>query len=370
MLVVCNYLSPLFSQNFIFPLDNSNSSAYDEHTSRYRRGLSHGKSGGSGWEVSIINKQKFLAELAKLLTFMYEEDRQRALAAYSDMFEEAEDEQALLQALVSPLRQAVEVARAYNSGKQSLSTESKPREGDEVNDAFMETIQRIRDEALPEKKLPPEVDEDQISLFDAAEEPRQPQPAEPAAEEAEPAEAADEEAEAETEPDEETEASEEEAEESEEEDEEEEEEPENAPKPIRRDAAPERIFPTAEEEAMRPAPRKTVRKARVPLLILYLIFAVPLGLIATLVLLIPAMASLAAAVACIVVAVLAISSSLVSFPKIANLLVALGAALILLAVGLVFLMLFVWFLGGAIGGVINGLVNLGSKWCFKEVPAE
>ena len=318
------------------------------------------------WEVSIINKQKFLAELAKLLTFMYEEDRQRALAAYSDMFEDAEDEQALLQALVSPLRQAVEVARAYNSGKQSLSTETKSREGAEPNDAFMDTIWRIREEALPEKKQPPEVDEDQISLFDAAEEPHQAAPSEPA-EEAEPAGQSAESAE-EAEPAEEAEASEEEAEEPEEESEAEEEE--EAPKPIRRDAAPERIFPTAEEEAMRPAPRKTVRKARVPLLILYLIFAIPLGLIATLVLLVPALASLAAAAACIVVAVLAISSSLVSFPKIANLLVALGAALILLAVGLVFLMLFIWFLGGAIGGIINGLINLGSNWCFKEVPAE
>ena len=45
-------------------------------------------------------------------------------------------------------------------------------------------------------------------------------------------------------------------------------------------------------------------------------------------------------------------------------------ALILLAVGLVFLMLFIWFLGGAIGGMINGLISLGGKWCYKEVPAE
>ena len=323
------------------------------------------------WEVSIINKQKFLAELAKLLTFMYEEDRQRALAAYSDMFEDAEDEQALLQALVSPLRQAVEVARAYNSGKQSLSTESKPREGAEQNDAFMDTIWRIREEALPEKKAAPEVDEDQISLFDAAEEPHEAAPAEPAAEETEQIDAPAGETEESSEAGEAEEAEAREAEDEEPADEDEEDaEKEEAPRPIRHDAAPERIYPTAEEEAMRPAPRKTVRKARVPLLILYLIFAIPLGLIATLVLLIPALASLAAAAACIVVAVLAISSSLVSFPKIANLLVALGAALILLAVGLVFLMLFIWFLGGAIGGVINGLIDLGSKWCFKEVPTE
>ena len=67
---------------------------------------------------------------------------------------------------------------------------------------------------------------------------------------------------------------------------------------------------------------------------------------------------------------LGVTSALGSFPKIANLLVALGAALILLAVGLVFLMLFVWFLGGAVGGMINGLISLGGKCCYKEVPAE
>ena len=39
------------------------------------------------------------------------------------------------------------------------------------------------------------------------------------------------------------------------------------------------------------------------------------------------------------------------------------------AVGLVFLMLFIWFLGGAIGGLVNGLITLGGKWCYKEVPA-
>ena len=66
--------------------------------------------------MTTINKQKFLAELGKLLTFMYEEDRQTALAMYVKMFEDAEDERALLQALISPTRQAVIVAREKLSG--------------------------------------------------------------------------------------------------------------------------------------------------------------------------------------------------------------------------------------------------------------
>ena len=61
--------------------------------------------------MTAINKQRFLAELSKLLTFMYEEDRQTALAMYGRMFDEADDEQALLLELGSPTRQAVIVAR-------------------------------------------------------------------------------------------------------------------------------------------------------------------------------------------------------------------------------------------------------------------
>lgn len=319
-------------------------------------------------EVSTINKQKFLAELAKLLTFMYEEDRQKALGAYNEMFEEAEDEQMLLQALVSPLRQAVEVARAYNAGKQSLSTSAKPREGDEANDAFMDTIHRIRAEALEKQPAVQVVNENQISLFDAPEEPEAPKeetaPVQPAAPEAEaegeaPAENAEEAA-----PD--GEETPEAAEADTEEDADDEEEVADAPLPEIK-AVP--AAQTAELDPGQP-PQKTVRKARVPLLILYILLAIPLGLIGLVILLIPALVSLAAAIVCITVAVLAVTSALGSFPKIANLLVALGAALILLAVGLVFLMLFIWFLGGAIGGMINGLITLGGKWCYKEVPAE
>ena len=322
-------------------------------------------------EVSTINKQKFLAELAKLLTFMYEEDRQKALGAYNEMFEEAEDEQMLLQALVSPLRQAVEVARAYNAGKQSLSTAAKPREGEEANDAFMDTIHRIRAEALEKQPAVQVVNENQISLFDAPEEPEAPKeeaaPEQPAApeEDAEgeaPAESAEEEAEPAAE---ETPAADEE-ESDEEEADDEDEEIADAPLPETKAVS---AAQTAELDPSQP-PQKTVRKARVPLLILYILLAIPLGLIALAILLIPALVSLAAAIVCITVAVLAVTSALGSFPKIANLLVALGAALILLAVGLVFLMLFVWFLGGAIGGMINGLITLGGKWCYKEVPAE
>ena len=49
--------------------------------------------------------------------------------------------------------------------------------------------------------------------------------------------------------------------------------------------------------------------------------------------------------------------------------VVLGAALVVLALGLLFLWIFVWFVGGAIAGLINEIIKLGGKWCFKEVSA-
>ena len=72
--------------------------------------------------MGAINRQKFLAELAKLLTFMYEEDRQLALRIYERMFDAVADENALIQGLVSPTRQAVVIARTYDAKDGSKRT--------------------------------------------------------------------------------------------------------------------------------------------------------------------------------------------------------------------------------------------------------
>ena len=77
-------------------------------------------------EVNAINRQKFLAELAKLMTFMYEEDRRYALDMYERMFDIAEgNEQWLIQNLMSPTRQAVIIARAYDAKERKLSVEAE-----------------------------------------------------------------------------------------------------------------------------------------------------------------------------------------------------------------------------------------------------
>ena len=99
-----------------------------------------------------INKQKFLAELSRLLTFMYEEDRQEAIALYSAMFDEAEDEEKLIQLLMSPTRQAVIVARAYNQKDRKLQVTSQSREeagaGEEGTPDFAAAIEKVREDAF------------------------------------------------------------------------------------------------------------------------------------------------------------------------------------------------------------------------------
>ena len=364
-------------------------------------------------EVTSINKQKFLAELGKLLTFMYEEDRVRAIELYSRMFDEAGDEMALLQALVSPTRQAVVVARAYNSnlGKLSLTAASKaaPEDRDEngVPD-YVQAIEKVRAEAWTVPGVSP--------APKSAGEPAAEEAAEPGTAEAEEAEAAETE-EAEPEKAEETEAAEteeaepEKAEEAEAAETEEAEpgKPEKAEETEKAEKAGEpQAVPAAgpaEEEkpaklegieifTMPEAGRETPlsetgagaldensfnidstalrrrRKPRVFLLILYILLAIPLTLCAVVVLLVPALLFLALAVAAIICGVVLVTtavSNLAAMGLINDCLVMLGLALVLFALGLLFLWTAIWFIGGAIVGVIHGVAALCDKWCYKEV---
>ena len=112
--------------------------------------------GSSG--VNAINRQKFLAELAKLLTFMYEEDRRYALEMYERMFDIAEgNEQWLLQNLMSPTRQAVIIARSYDAKERKLSVEAEWREDEEEDPGsetppFVLAINKIFDDLFPDEE--------------------------------------------------------------------------------------------------------------------------------------------------------------------------------------------------------------------------
>ena len=383
-----------------------------------------------------INRQKFLAELGRLLTFMYEEDRQTALAMYNRMFDEAESEQALLQYLVSPTRQAVILARAYNAKERKLQVHTQSRDEyeqstDEIPD-FVLAINKLQDEASALKITTPQVSEDQISLFDDSDAGTVPAPAaqvytEPAADEKK-AETQDETEEApaqkeippmfadepaeEAEPDETNDSvtrladavdafladftiSNDEliakakpaAEEEEKAAEPEKEEPAEVPaeetvteQPKEADVhEPVQAEPEEETETETAAvgiveteeeDEETVRKPIVPLLILYIIFAIPLGLIGILLLLIPAFVSLSLAITAGFLGINGFAATFTGFAVLADILVVAGVSLILLALALLFLWLFVWFIGGAIVGLIHGLCVLGGKWCYKEVAVQ
>ena len=128
--------------------------------------------------MNVINKQKFLAELGRLLTFMYEEDRQTALAMYSKMFDDAAEEQLLLQFLISPTRQAVLLARSYDAKERKLQVHTQSREEEpDYSDydgqfpPFILAIDDLQQAAAAQGIFSPgeeaqPVDEDQFSLFD------------------------------------------------------------------------------------------------------------------------------------------------------------------------------------------------------------
>lgn len=349
---------------------------------------------------------------------MYEEDRQTALAMYNQLFDEVDDEQGLLQLLVSPTRQAVVIARSYNAKERKLQVHAQSREESETASdgaapEFMGVIESIREEALS-RQAPKtaEVSADQFSMFEddffapTPETPAAPAEAEPEA----PAEEAAVEAPAEASPAEaaETEAAEAEA-------------PapaasvdevdafiadfaipadqqEFAPDAGEQTAPDEPAEPAQPEEAEAPAESdeddsapivieeedddeyddeyyddeeyEPVRKPRVFLLILYILLAVPVGLLGILLLIVPTLLFLVLAGLIITGGVMAVTSAFGSgIAVFADIMVIIGTAFILLALGLLALWIAVWLVGGVMVGLVRGLIHLGGKWCYKEVEA-
>ena len=386
----------------------------------------------------IINRRKYLAELGKLLTFMYEEDRQEALALYEQMFDEANDETELIRFLGSPTKQAVAVAHAYNANNRKLATSSQ--KGAEFADVsgkeippFVQTINNFiaearklgilngGEEGVPEDLFEedepetPEEETEEIPESENTEEPAEVSgpadtdfPEEDSSLSELPAEAqefmdsvsTEEELQALFAPSEETAA---EAEEESAEEAEEETPAENfaldlgpVPEPERSD--PDQINEVMaafreKDEAEPAAPAKSEQttlsefdslsieeatpwrksdeysgsgKANIPIMICYLIAAVPLTAIGVLILLIPALLFLALSVACGIVAFYTASSAFGNFAVFADIMVVLGAALVFAALALFFFWIFLWFIIGAIAGLINFSIRLGGKICFME----
>ena len=334
-------------------------------------------------EVTDINKQKFLAELGKLLTFMYEEDRLDALALYEDLFDSCTDEQQLIHHLISPTRQAVVLARTYNAKERMLSVQSQSRsdlydDDFEAVPAFILAIEGIRDEAPGLFTDRPAVDDAQFSLF-AGETVEEAEIVEEAVEETLPAKAEDEVVVLESEA-----LSTETFEPVEEETFSEAEILEDVT-PVYDDGTDPRFnfreprrqpVEDIEDERLRdlasrhrPRRENVQRKRVVALLILYFIFALPITLAVVALLLVPTVLSLVLSLCFVAAGVSTLGCAFGSFAIFADILVVLGASLILLALGLFFFWLFVWFIGGAIAGFVNGVIKLGDKFSSKEVAA-
>ncbi len=377
--------------------------------------------------MTSINKQKFLAELGKLLTFMYDEDRERAVAMYMKMFEEAKDEVALLQTLVSPTRQAVVVARAYNSnlGRLSLSDGAKAAPEDrDVNGVpdYVQAIEAVRAKALAAQgvSLKEEAEEPQEEAGAPAEAEEEPQSAEESAEELPEEEAADEseseapaeekdedesrvaaaeeapveeapveeasveEAPAEEAPVEETAVEETPVEEAPVEEIPVENAPQEEPEGKLRDSVETFTLPAEGMESPEPTEDQTAlsgndfnvdnglgqtvrRKPRVFLLILYILLAIPVTICGIAVLLLPTILFLGLSVAAIICGAVLVSAALNGFAVLADIMVLLGLSLVIFALGLLFLWTSIWFIGGAIVGLVHGVAALCDKWCYKEV---
>ena len=372
--------------------------------------------------MTDINKQRFLPELGKLLTFMVEEDRQTALGMYSRLFDDAEDEQQLMDLLVSPTRQAVVIARTYDAKERKQQLEAPEEIGGEETPAFVLAIDKLYQQVAPKREesweapeeapleinqfslfedephpiddseyVPFQIEADFVPIEEEVEELPVEAPTAPAVEETaeEPAEPAEEPAQEEEEPEEPLNLV-EAVLGTEEKEEQQAEEPLPAPAqktehlpaeepeettvvqlPTQELRMPERRAQTAKLSAadydLDFIP-ETRRQPRVFLLILFTILAIPVTLAGIVLLLIPTILALGLAVLVIILGSATLVAAFSGFPKLADLLIVIGTSVIVLALGLLLLWVFVWFVGGAIGGLIRAVTELGRKWCYEEVP--
>lgn len=115
-------------------------------------------------------------------------------------------------------------------------------------------------------------------------------------------------------------------------------------------------------EDISPAPRKTI----VPLLLLYIIFATPITALFIVVLLIIAALFFAASAAVIYIGFQALMAAFSNFSVFADIMVVLGTALAVIALGLLLLWIGIWLIGGAIVGLVKSAIRIGEKFSTKE----
>ncbi len=384
-----------------------------------------------------MNRQRYMAELSKLLTFMFKEDKEDILAHYNKMLDEAEDEQALLESFGSPTRLAVTISRSYKRAERKLAVEAdskadKPDEGETSVEpehifvkpvkketaaektpaapapglSYADIIEEIRREKAEEEGVEytpmffnePEKAPEELEAEEKTEEAEK-VPEEPEAEESEEADIeveivetpAEESEPEEAEPEEEApeadgeaeEAAEDEAEETTEEktEEPEAEEPQDAEDTVKtEDTEDTEESESAQERAeldavtvfdqldkMQPPVETVQYKTNVGLLILYLIFAIPIGLALFFAAVIAALSLLAAGAVLIGLGIKTVGFAFSTFAIFADSILCAGAALVALAVALMLIWLAILILFRGLGGLIAGIKALGVRICVREV---
>lgn len=381
-----------------------------------------------------MNRQRYMAELSKLLTFMFKEDKEDILAHYNKMLDEAEDEQALLESFGSPTRLAVTISRSYKRAERKLAVEAdskadKPDEGETSVEpehifvkpvkketaaektpaaaapglSYADIIEEIRREKAEEEGVeytpmffnePEKTSEEPEAEEETEEAEKAPEDApteeaeeadieveivETPAEEAEPEEAEPEEEAPEADGEAED-AAEDEAEETAEEkaEEPEAEAPQDAEETAKTEDTEE--SESAQESAeldavtvfdqldkMQPPVETVQYKTNVGLLILYLIFAIPIGLALFFAAVIAALSLLAAGAVLIGLGIKTVGFAFSTFAIFADSILCAGAALVALAVALMIIWLAILILLRGLGGLIAGIKALGVRICVREV---
>ena len=82
------------------------------------------------------------------------------------------------------------------------------------------------------------------------------------------------------------------------------------------------------------------------------------------------LAVLAAAAAIVDIGVNILTFALSGIAIIADVLISLGAALVVLAVGLILLWFALWLIIVSVRGLVRGIVSLGKKFCVREVVTD
>ena len=350
--------------------------------------------------MTVIDRQKYVAELGKLLSGMAPQDREAVLRGVNARFDEEGDDAAVIASLGSPTFAAVSVLRGYTPPEEGASDsvpmpeprrarpEPKPVEPEPIESEPEEP--EAPEEAEPEEPEAESAEADEPSPVEPVPEAESTEPAEPAPEpEAPPAEP-------ETGPEPEPEQPEIPAEPA---------EPETAEEPAEAEAPEDAVGPAEEpEEPDEPEESGTEAegpgepagtgeaeepeeaeenpdlppfwggppelpkppKAKVGLLILYVILGVAVGLPLTVLFACVALGIFGCGGALIAAAALLVSFCFLGMGVVADILLLAGAALVLAALGLLLLFFAVWFFIRCVVGFVNLILRKGREWCYDH----